>query len=225
MSWDEFVSAWARQFDGFDLRQASPARRTWMRAVYRAVVLLARFGVRPSSAMVIYGVLSVAVPVLAWQGGAWPLAAAAVLLCGLAAAAVASALTVYTRQVTRLNSFYRSLLDRLAEVSWLLAFALLGAHPAVVVCAAVLVLAHEYVIANVAGPGAGSGLDKLRVGTVGDRSTRVWLALTGLALGAAAAQIGQDLAAGIVTMVAFIWLTLALIGVGQLLAVIRKVLA
>lgn len=196
-----------------------------MRAAYRVAGVLTRIGVRPSSMMVIYAVSSLTVPILAWQGGLWPLAAAAAVVIGLGAAGLTSALAVYTRNITRLGSFYQSLLDRVAEVSWLVAFALLGAHTAVLVCAAVLVLAHEYVCAKVTGSTPGSGLDKLRIGTVGDRSTRVWLALIGLVLAAATGQIGPDLAAGVVTMVAFIWLALAVIGVGQLLAVIRKVLA
>jgi CDP-diacylglycerol--glycerol-3-phosphate 3-phosphatidyltransferase len=111
--------------------------------------------------------------------------------------------------------------ERFSEICWLLALAFLGTRPGLVFAVAALVWAHEYVKARVGAP----ALRPTATTTVGDRPTRVWFALAALLLAAASAQLGQDLAAGVVTLVVMSWLALALVGLGQLFTIIRKVLA
>jgi len=187
-----------------------------MRAIYRVTGVVK---VRTSVTMLISVACSVSVPLLAWGG--WAAVAVLTLLLGQVADAMTTTLAVRSGHVTRLESFYQALVERFAEVCWLLTFLALGAHPTTVVLTAGVVWAHEYVRAKV----GGAAMSRAGSATVGDRSLRVWLVLTALVLAAAVSWIGRDLAAGIVTMVMLCWLALGLIGFGQLLAIIRKVLA
>ncbi len=210
--------AWARAYDGYELTHAPQWRRSVMRGIHRLAVVGARVGVKPSATLIVSAVSSCFVPLLTWQGGVWPVAAVLALAFGLGADQLTGALWVLSGGTTRLGSFYQSLLDRLAEACWLIALALFGTHLAAVITCAALVWAHEYVRAR-------GNLGRTAVGTLGDRSTRVWLVIVGLLLGAVSAQLSRDLAAGVVTMVVFVWAAFALIGVCQLIAIIRKVLA
>jgi CDP-diacylglycerol--glycerol-3-phosphate 3-phosphatidyltransferase len=210
--------AWSRAFDGYDLRHAPPFKRRFMRVIYEVTGVVP---VKPSSAMLVSIACSLSVPVLAWRAGLWPLLAVAAVLLSLVADGMTSALGVRAGRITRLESFYQAMVERLAEGCWLVAFLLLGAgKPAVVVCAA-LVWAHEYVRAKV----GGTAMRRAASATVGDRPLRVWLVIIALVLSACVSIFGQELAAGIVTMVVLCWVALALIGLGQLFAIIRKVLA
>ncbi len=219
MTWHEFVAAWARAHDGYDLTHAPLWRKRVMGRVYRLAFVLSRFGARPTATMIASAVCSCAVALLAWLGGPWPAVAGIALVLGLGADQLTASLWVMSGGTTRLGAFYQSLLERLAEACWLLALALLGAHLALIVACVALVWAHEYVRAR-ASIGCKGG-----TGTLGDRSTRVWIMLVGFALAVASAELSRDLVPGVVTMVVFTWAAFALIGVCQLIAIIRKVLA
>jgi hypothetical protein len=218
VSWDEFALAWSEAFDGYDLRQASTLRQRFMRAIYQVTGVVK---VRTSVTMLISVVFSISVPLLAWRGGQWPAIAALLLLLGQVADAMTTTMAVRSGRVTQLESFYQALVERFAEVCWLLTFLALGARPLPVMLTAVVVWAHEYVRAKV----GGAVMRRAGSATVGDRSLRIWLVLVALVLAAAVSVIGQDMAAGIVTMVVLCWLALGLIGLAQLLAIIRKALA
>ena len=217
MSWDDFASAWSEAFDGYDLRRASGIRQTLMRVVHRVsgVVTL-----RTSATMLISVLCSVCVPLLAWKGGPWAAVAALALVLGQFADAMSSARAVRSGHITRLERFYQALVERFAEVCWLVAFLALGARSTPVVLCAFVVWAHEYLRAKV----GGSAMQRAGASTVGDRALRVWLVVIALLLSAAVSRLGADLAAGVVTMVVLCWLALGLIGLAQLFAIIRKVL-
>ncbi len=221
MTWDEFVAGWAGASSGYDRRDAAAPRRRLLGATYRVSCVLARFGVRPASMMVLSAGFACAVPLLALRGGGWPLGAAAFLLAGLAADTVGLGLAVVTGGLGRLSRLHLSLLERFGEVCWLLALACLGAKPWLIFALATLVWAHEYGKARAGAPAVRPGTPA----TVGDRPTRAWFTLAALVLAAVSAQIGQDLAAGVVTLLVVSWLALALVGLAQLLSVIRKALA
>lgn len=217
MSWDDFVSAWSEAFDGYDLRQASGIKKSFMRAIHRVSGAI-RIGT--SVTMLISLAFAVSVPLLAWKGGRWAALAALTLLLGLAADAMTNALAIRGGRITRLEYFYQALVERFAEVCWLVALLTLGARPTAVVLCAFVVWAHEYLKAKV----GGRAIRRAGTSTVGDRMLRVWFVVIALLLAAVISFIGQDLAAGVVTMVVLCWLALGLIGLGQLFAVIRKVL-
>jgi hypothetical protein len=220
-SWDEFVVAWAGAFGGYDVRHAGASQRRLLHTVYRLSHPLATFGVRAASMTLLALVCWLAVPLLAMQRGPWPALAALVLAFGLLLETVGNGLIVLTGQQTRLASFYQSLVQRLSEASWLASLMVLGAKAWPVVAVGALVWLHEYVRAR----GGAAELRPIATNTVGDRPTRIWMTVAALVLAALAAPIGPDLAAGVVTLVVLSWLALALIGFGQLLSLIRKVLA
>jgi hypothetical protein len=221
MSWDEFVPAWSRAYDGYDPRLAGPLQRKWLRGSHRIGVVLARLGMTPSSALTINVFTAIAVPLLASAGGVFTGLAAVFMVTGLSLGGLAGTLAVLLGQASRLDAFYRTLIERFSEGCWLLALAMLGARPALVVTCGGLVLFHEYVRAR-----AGAvGLRAAGSATIGDRPARVWLTLLSLLLAAMAGPISPDLAPGVVTMVMVIWSTIAVIGLGQLLTIVRKVLA
>ena len=217
VSWDDFASAWCEAFDGYDLRQASGIRQSFMRVICK---VSGAVRLRTSATMLISLACSLSVPLLAWKGGQWAAVAALMLLLGQAADAMTSARAVHSGQVTRLAHFYQALVERFAEVCWLVAFLALGARPAPVVLCAFVVWAHEYLRAKV----GGATIRRTGTSTVGDRPLRVWLVLIALLLAALISRIGQDLAAAVVTMVVLCWLALGLIGLAQLFTIIRKVL-
>jgi hypothetical protein len=229
LTWDEFVSGWAKAHDGYDMRYAPAPKRVLMRFGYQVGGVLSRLGVRPASLMIISVVCSVSVPLLASMRQGWPAIAALAVVGGLFADALSSALTVFSSPSAPANragspgthAFYQALVERLAEVCWLLALALLGTRPGLIFTCAALVWAQEYVRARA----GGHSLSLVGITTVGDRPTRIWLIVAALVLAAAAAPIGPDLAAGVVTMVVVCWIALAVIGLGQLLAIVRKVFA
>jgi len=188
-----------------------------MRAVHRVSGMV---GVGTSATMLISLACSVSVPLLAWKGGQWAAVAALALLLGQFADALSSARAVRSGRITRLEHFYQALVERFAEVCWLVAFLALGARPIPVVLCAFVVWAHEYLRAKV----GGAAMRRAGMSTVGDRALRVWLVVIALLLGAAVSRFGADLAAGVVTMLVLCWLALGLIGLAQLFAIIRKVL-
>jgi CDP-diacylglycerol--glycerol-3-phosphate 3-phosphatidyltransferase len=220
-SWDGYVSGWSNSHDGYDPRHAGPLLRKWLRAAFTVGGILARFGARPAYAMTVAVACAVLVPVLAARGGSWTALAALVLVLGLAADTVGQTLAVLLGRTSRLASFYRTMIDRLSEVCWLVALASLGAQRTLLLACAAMVWLHEYIRAR-----AGAvGLRAAGSATIGDRPTRAWLTLLSLVLAAAStAQVGPDLAAGVVTMVLVLWFSLAVLGLGQLLTVVRKVL-
>lgn len=221
MSWDGYVSGWSNSHDGYDPRHAGPLLRKWLRAAFTVGAVLARLGARPSYAMAVAAASAVLVPVCAARGGAWSALAAVFLLLGLAADTVGQTLAVLLGRTTRLGSFYRTMLDRMSEMCWLVALATLGAQLNLLLACVALVWLHEYIRARAGAVGmraAGSA-------TIGDRPTRAWMTLAALLLAAmSTAQVGPDLAAGVVTMTLVLWVSLAVLGLGQLLTVVRKVL-
>ncbi|MEV0455413.1 CDP-alcohol phosphatidyltransferase family protein [Catellatospora methionotrophica] len=220
-SWDGYVSGWSNSHDGYDPRHAGPLLRKWLRAAFTVSGVLARLGARPAYAMAVAAACAVLVPVIAARGGSWPALAAPVLTLGLAADTVGQTLAVLLGRTSRLGSFYRTMLDRMSEVCWLVALGALGAQQTLLLACGAMVWLHEYIRAR-----AGAvGLRAAGSATIGDRPTRAWLTLLSLLLAAAAAaQVGPDLAAGVVTMVLVLWFSLAVLGLGQLLTVVRKVL-
>jgi hypothetical protein len=217
LSWDEFVLAWSEAHDGYDLRRASGGRQRFMRAIYR---ISGAVRVRTSVAMWLSVGCSICLLPLASKGGLWAVVAALVLLLGQVTDTMTSARAVRSGHVTRLEQFYQVLVERFAEVCWLVALLALGArHVAVVLCAFV-VWAHEYLRAKV----GGTATRRAGTATIGHRGQRVWIVVVALLLAALVSWAGADVAAGVVTMVVMCWLTLGVIGVAQLFTVIRKAL-
>lgn len=218
MSWDEFAVAWSAAFDGYDPRHASAPKRRFLRAIHR---ITGAVRVKPAVTLLVSVACSVSVPLLAWRGGPWPTVGALMLVLGLVADAMSNAGAVRSGRVSRLDSFYQALVERFAELCWFVAFLAMGARLVPVVLCASAVWAHEYVRAKV----GGAAMRRAGSATVGDRQVRVWFVLAALLLSTVVARFDEGIAAGVVTMVLLCWTALALIGLAQLVTIVRKVLA
>jgi CDP-diacylglycerol--glycerol-3-phosphate 3-phosphatidyltransferase len=79
---------------------------------------------------------------------------------------------------------------------------------------------HEYVRARA----IAAGMPDIGAVTVGERPTRVSVAISGLLVGGVAGLVRDGWDAAVVTVAAVAWLALAVIGLGQLTAVVRRAL-
>ncbi|MEU6203661.1 CDP-alcohol phosphatidyltransferase family protein [Micromonospora musae] len=220
LNWDEYATAWARLHGGFDPRKAAPVVQGWLRFAYHVGYVLGRMRVGPTAVTVAGVLLCVCVPVFAVRPVDGPfLAALFVLLAGVADS-VDGAVAVVTGRTTRLGYVYDSVADRIGEAAWLVAFWLVGAPGALAAAAGALSWLHEYVRARA----VSAGMREIGAVTVGERPTRVLVALGGLLVAGLAGLIEPDLAAGTITMATAVWVLLAGFGLGQLLAAVRRAL-
>ncbi|MEU5564590.1 CDP-alcohol phosphatidyltransferase family protein [Micromonospora musae] len=220
LNWDEYATAWARLHGGFDPRKAAPVVRGWLRFAYHVGYVLGRMRVGPTAVTVAGVLLCVCVPVFAVQPVDGPfLGALFVLLAGVADSAD-GAVAVVTGRTTRLGYVYDSVADRIGEAAWLVAFWLVGAPGALAAAGGALSWLHEYVRARA----VSAGMREIGAVTVGERPTRVLVALGGLLVAGLAGLIEPDLAAGTITMATAVWVLLAGFGLGQLLAAVRRAL-
>jgi CDP-diacylglycerol--glycerol-3-phosphate 3-phosphatidyltransferase len=181
---------------------------------------LGRLGVSPTAVTATGLALSLAVPLVAAVGPGWPAAAAGLVLLGAVADSADGAVAVVTRRATRLGYLYDSLADRVGELCWAAAFWVAGAPwPLLAGCAALSWL-HEYTRARA----TAAGMSEIGAVTVGERPTRVSVALVGLLLAGAAGLAAPEFAAGTATMVGAVWALLAGFGFWQLLGAVRTAL-
>ncbi|HEY0697547.1 MAG TPA: CDP-alcohol phosphatidyltransferase family protein [Micromonospora sp.] len=220
LTWDEYATVWGRLHGGFDPRLAAPVVQGWLRMAYLAGSLLSRLRVKPTAVTVLGVLFCVGVPVFAVRGSGGPLLGAVFVLLASVADSVDGALAVVSGRTTRLGYVYDSVADRVGEAAWLVAFWLVGAPGLLVVTAGALSWLHEYVRAR----SISAGMREIGTVTVGERPTRVSVALVGLLVAGAAGLIRPDLAAGVLTVAAAVWVLLALFGVGQLLTAVRRAL-
>ncbi|WP_433686785.1 CDP-alcohol phosphatidyltransferase family protein [Micromonospora carbonacea] len=220
LNWDEYATAWARLHGGFDPRAAAPVVRAWLRFAYHVGYVLGRLRVTPTAVTVAGVLLCLCVPLFAVRPVSGPVLAALFVLAASVADSVDGAVAVATNRTTRLGYVYDSVADRLGEAAWLAAFWLVGAPGALVAAAGGLSWLHEYVRAR----SVSAGMREIGAVTVGERPTRVCVALVGLLLSGLAGLIDQDLTAGTITMATAVWVLLAGFGLGQLLAAVRRAL-
>ncbi len=195
--------------------------RFWQWLAFRVARALARVRVAPIRVTIAGLVCALAVPLVVLPGGVWIAVAAVLVLVSALADTVDGGVAVLTGRTTGKGSFYDSLADRLSEVAWLVAFWVLGAPGGLLVAVGVLVFFHEYVRASA----ALAGVPRVRAITAAERPSRVVIVVAALALGGLGSMVSDDrLAAGIVTVAAAGWLTLALLGVFRLFGAVRSAL-
>ncbi|WP_446210679.1 CDP-alcohol phosphatidyltransferase family protein [Micromonospora sp. IBSANI012] len=220
LKWDDYATAWARLHGGFDPRAAAPVVRAWLRFAYHVGYILGRLRITPTAVTVAGVLLCLCVPLFSVRSVDGPILGALFVLLASVADSVDGAVAVTTNRTTRLGYVYDSLADRLGEIAWLAAFWLVGAPGALVVAGGALSWLHEYVRARA----VAAGMRDIGAVTVGERPTRVCVALVGLLLAGLTGLIDPDLAAGTITMAAAVWVLLAGFGLGQLLSTVRRAL-
>jgi phosphatidylglycerophosphate synthase len=210
LTWDAYADAWSALHGGFDPRRASPVVRGWVRLAWRGGSLFGRLGVGPSGVTTLGLVLCALVPLVPL-----PVAAVLVLLAAFADT-LDGATAVVTGRVTRFGYVYDSVADRLGELAWLAAFWVAGAPGPLVVAALAISWLHEYLRARA----AAGGMTDIGLVTVGERPTRVSVAISGLVL----AAVFGPWAATIVVVAVAVWVALGVVGFAQLVYAVRRAL-
>ncbi len=216
--WDGYAEVWSRLHGGYDLSQAVPVVRGWLRLGYKLATTRAVARLRPNAVTGVGLLLSLLVPVVAgWHGG-WPVLAALAIVASALADTVDGALAVVSRRTSRLGYVYDSLADRISEAAWLVGFAVLGAAPWLVGLCGALAWLHEYLRARA----LASGMVELGAVTLGERPTRILVAAFALFFAGIGGLVSPELAVGTVTAAGAIWAMLQAVAFLQLLAAVHR---
>lgn len=221
MTWQEYAAAWSRLHGGFDPEAATPLVRGWIRLAYRGGSLLGRLRVGPGAVTACGLLLCVAVPFAVPLGRPGLLLGALLVLLAGCADALDGAVAVVTGRVSRLGFVYDSVADRLGELAWLAAFWVAGAPGWLAAAGAAVSWLHEYVRARA----AAGGMAGLGIVTVGERPTRVAVAVSGLLIGGLAGLVHPGWETTVVLVAAAVWLALGAIGLVQLALAVRRELS
>ncbi len=216
MTWDDYVDAWSKLHGGFDPRTASAVVKGWLRTAYGIGSWLTARRVGPTAVTLAGVLLCLAVPVAATAGRVGLAGGAVLVLLAGLADTLDGAVAVLSGLTTRLGYVLDSVADRVGEAAWLTAFWLAGAPGWLAVAAGGVSWLHEYARARA----AAAGMSEIGAVTVGERPTRISIAISGLLL---AGVFGHESA--VLTVGAAVWLILAVVGGGQLAAAIRRALS
>jgi len=220
LSWEEYARAWSALHGGFDPTTATPVIRGWLRLAYRGGSVLARLGCTPTGVTLAGLLLCLAVPFVAMAGPAGLIGAAFVVFAAGLADSFDGAVAVVTGRSSAAGFVVDSVADRLGEAAWLAAFWVAGAPGWLVVAGGAASWLHEYLRARA----AVAGLSTIGAVTVGERPTRVSVAIVGLLVGGVAGLVHESWAGAVVIVAAGVWLGFSLVGLGQLVAVVRRTL-
>jgi CDP-diacylglycerol--glycerol-3-phosphate 3-phosphatidyltransferase len=210
---EEYFDRWAVLHGGFDPR-SSFLVGLWLGWTHTVARPLVAARVAPDVITAAGLALGAAVVVLARLGGWWVLAAGAVVVASALLDNLDGAVAVMTDRATPWGSVLDSVTDRICDALYLTALWALGAPGWSCVLGGTLMALHEYTRARA----AAAGMSEIGVVTVWERPTRV--IVTAVFLGCAGAyRDGQALWA---TLAAAAWVGLGLIGLGQLLVVVRR---
>jgi len=210
---DEYFARWSALHGGYDPR-TSRLTGGWLSMTYVVARPFIAARVAPD-VITLGGALLAGVAVwFAALGGRWVLAAAAVIVLSAIFDNVDGAVAVMTDRASRWGYVLDSLVDRVSDCLFLLALWFVGAPVWACVVGGVLMFVLEYARAR-----AGSaGMSEVGVITVWERPTRV-IVTTMFLLGAGlfVAQAGGWATAG-----ALAWVGLGVVGLCQLLALLRR---
>jgi CDP-diacylglycerol--glycerol-3-phosphate 3-phosphatidyltransferase len=220
VTWEAYAAAWSALHGGFDPTTASPVVRGWVRIAWRAGVLLGRLGIAPTT-VTLFGLLLCALVPVAALGGPWGLVGAAFLVLAAGFAdSFDGAVAVVTGRAGRAGFVVDSVADRLGEIAWLAALWVGGAPSWLVVLGGAVSWLHEYVRARA----TAAGMPDIGSVTVGERPTRVSVAISGLLVGGVAGLVHPSWAAVVITVAAAVWALLGVVGFGQLVPAVRRAL-
>ena len=211
MDRDAYFARWAALHGGYR-PESNRLVRLWLTWTYVAAQPLARTRVPPDVVTVLGLVVSGAAAWLAAAGDEWWLLAAAlvIVLSGLADN-LDGAVAVLTDRATRWGAVLDALADRGSDLLYLVALWQAGAEEWACVVGGVLMLLQEYARARA----AAAGMSEVGVVTVWERPTRVIVTAAFLA---SASALGDPWP----TLGALVWVGLGVVGLVQLLVVVRR---
>ena len=213
MGRDEYLRRWSQLHGGYDPR-SSRLTLGWLTMVHAVAKPLAALRVPPDAITWAGAVVASAAVWLAWLGERWCIAAAGIVVFSGLVDNLDGAVAVMTDRTTRWGHVLDSVVDRVADVFYLVALWVVGAPASFCVAGMVLMFLLEYTRARA---GAG-GMSEIGVVTVWERPTRI-IATAMFLLGAGIYVSAADrwAAAG-----SGVWVGLGLVGWAQLLIVVRR---
>ncbi len=209
----DYLARWSQLHGGYDPSE-SRLTHLYLTIVYAVARPLAATRVPPDAVTLLGVGLSGVVVWVASLGGRWPILAFALVAVSGLVDSLDGAVAVLTDRVTRWGYVLDSVADRVSDGLYLVALWVLGADVWVCVAAGALMMLQEYARARA----TAGGLDDIGIVTVWERPTRVIataMFLLGCGLYPSAADSWAQ--AG-----AYAWLVLGVIGLTQLLAMVRR---
>lgn len=210
---DAYFERWSELHGGYDPR-SSRVIAAWLTLVYALARPLAAARLAPDVVTASGALISALAVYLAWLGGSWVVVAAVVVALSGLADSLDGAVAVIAGRTTKWGFVLDSLVDRISDVLYLVALWLVGAPGWLCVVAGGLMGMQEYARARA----GNAGMGEIGVIAVSERPTRVivtamFLLNAGLYTGSA----GQWATAGVA-----VWVTLHVVGLTQLLVVVRR---
>jgi CDP-diacylglycerol--glycerol-3-phosphate 3-phosphatidyltransferase len=208
---DAYFDAWTALHGGYDPR-SNVLVRGWLTGAYAVARPIARLSVPPDAVTVAGVLVAGGVVALAATGDGWWLLAAGLVavLAGLMDS-LDGAVALQTGRTTRWGHVLDSVADRVSDLLLVGALYAAGAPGALCAAGGALMFLQEYARARA----AAGGMAEVGVVTVWERPTRV--IVTAVFLGSAAA-LGDPWP----TLGAAAWTGLGVVGVAQLLVVVRR---
>jgi phosphatidylglycerophosphate synthase len=210
---EAYFDRWTELHGGYDPR-SSRLTRAWLTLAYTLARPLARRGLPPDLVTGLGALVAGVAVYLAWLGEGWVIAAAVVVAMSGVADNLDGAVAVMTGRTTRWGFVLDSIVDRVSDALYLVALWLVGAPAWVCVLAGGLMGLQEYARARA----GNAGMTEIGVVTIWERPTRVIVTAMFL-LGAG---IYSDSAASWAAAGAVAWAALGLVGLVQLLVVVRR---
>ncbi|MEU4426421.1 CDP-alcohol phosphatidyltransferase family protein [Actinoplanes sp. NPDC024001] len=220
MTWDEYATAWSGLHGGLDPRRASPVVRGWVRGAYEIGCWLNHRHVAPVVVTVTGLLLCLAVPLAALAGPVGLALGALLVLLAAAADGLDGAVAVVSGRAGRAGYVYDSVVDRVGELAWLVAFWVAGVPGWLTVTAGAASWLHEYVRARA----AAAGMAEIGVVTVGERPTRVAVTISGLVVAPLAGLVADDGVLAVLVVAVGVWALLQAAGLIQLAFAVRRAL-
>jgi phosphatidylglycerophosphate synthase len=208
---DSYLQQWSELHGGYDPR-SNTLVRWWLSLTYGVARLPVRARLSPDAITFLAVLVSLAAAAVAWLDGRWLILAAAVVVLSGLLDNLDGAVAVLTGRSTRWGAVLDSTADRVSDLAYLAALWLAGAAAPVCVAGGALMLLQEFVRARA----GAAGMSEVGVVTVWERPTRVivtaaFLLCAGMFRDHAWAELG-----------AAIWVCLGVVGLVQLLVVVRR---
>jgi CDP-diacylglycerol--glycerol-3-phosphate 3-phosphatidyltransferase len=212
----DYFAAWAGTHGGYDPTTGSALVRGWLTVTHTLARPLAAAGTPPAAVTAAAATVpALALPAAA-AGGRWALLAAFLVVMSGLLDNLDGAVAILRARVSAAGFVLDSVADRVADVLYLLGLWLLGAPSWLAVAAGAAVGMLEYTRARAGNAGFG----EIGVVTVGERPTRVIVTAVGLLAAGAVPALHTPAAVAAIAAT----LAVALVGLGQLTAVLRRVL-
>jgi len=209
----EYLRRWG-ELHGVADPGATPFVAGWLRIAHACAVPLVRAGAAPNALTAVGLLVALGVPAVVVPGGRWVLLAPPLVVVSALVDSLDGAVAVMTGRTTRWGALLDALADRVADTAYLVALWLLGAPAWLAAAAAGVALLHEYARARA----TAAGMDDVGAVTVSERPTRVVIA----AMFVLGAGLYPAAAASWATLGAAAALTVGLVGLAQLLVVVRR---